>query len=91
MLPPDARLTLSPDVAFRVLEGEAVLLDLEAGKYYSMTDVATRAWEMFSEGKTVGEVREALLTEYEVEPDVLDADLDELYTDLLARGLLRRA
>jgi hypothetical protein len=84
----DRRFAPSPDVVSRVLDGEAVLLDLASGKYLGLNPVATRAWELVCEGKTVGEVRAALLGEFEVEAPVLDADLPPLFADLLARKLI---
>ena len=82
------RFAPAPDVVSRVLDGEAVLLDLASGKYLGLNAVATRAWELFGAGKTLGEVRAALLDEFEVTRDVLDRDLDELLRDMQERGLI---
>jgi hypothetical protein len=84
----DERFSQGPDVVSRVLDGEAVLLDLASGKYLGLNAVATRAWELFGAGKTLGEVRAALLDEFEVARDVLDRDLTELLKDMQSRGLI---
>jgi hypothetical protein len=90
MVPQDAqRFTRSPDVLSRVLDGEAVLLDLASGKYLGMNDVATRVWELIGEGLAFGRIRATLLDEFDVSSDVLDRDLDELFTQMQARGLVR--
>jgi hypothetical protein len=83
------RFVPSADVVSRVIDGEAVLLDLASGRYLGLNDVATRVWELLGEGKDLGAIREALLTEFEVPADVLDGDLDRLFADMLARGIVR--
>jgi hypothetical protein len=90
MPPSDAqRFSPSADVVSRVLDGEAVLLDLGSGKYLGLNEVATRAWEMLGEGKAFGAIRAALLEEFDVQPDVLERDLDQLFGEMLTRGLIR--
>jgi Coenzyme PQQ synthesis protein D (PqqD) len=84
----EERFSQAPDVVSRVLDGEAVLLDLASGKYLGLNAVATRAWELFGAGKTLGEVRAALLDEFEVARDVLDRDLTEMLEDMQSRGLI---
>lgn len=83
-----ARFSPAPDVVSRVLDGEAVLLDLASGKYLGLNAVATRAWELIGAGKTLAEMRSALLDEFDVARDVLDRDLTELLQAMQARGLI---
>jgi hypothetical protein len=88
MTAPAQRFVPSANVVSRVIEGEAVLLDLASGRYLGMNQVATRVWELLGEGKDYGTLRAALLAEFEVPADVLDADLDQLLADMTARGIL---
>jgi hypothetical protein len=83
------RLVPSADVVSRVIDGEAVLLDLASGRYLGLNGVATRVWELLGEGREVGAIRAAILSEFDVPADVLDGDLDRLFADMLARGLVR--
>lgn len=85
----DQRIERAPDVLARVLDGEAVLLDLASGTYFGLNEVGTRVWDLVGERRTVASIREALLAEYDVTPDRLAADLDELLSLLAARGLVR--
>ena len=73
----------------RVLDGEAVLLDLASGKYLGLNHVGTRVWELIGVGKTYGAIRDALLDEFDVQPDVLERDLGALLADMQARALIR--
>ncbi len=87
----DEKFSQAPDVMSRVLDGQAVLLDLASGKYMGLNDVATRVWELIGAGKAFGEIRAALLAEFDVAPDLLERDLDGLFSDMRARGLIRPA
>jgi hypothetical protein len=90
MLPSaDQRFARSGEVISRVIDGEAILLDLSSGRYLGLNDVATRVWALLEEGPTFGAIREALLSEFDVAPDVLEGDLDRLFADMLSRGLIR--
>jgi hypothetical protein len=43
---------------------EAVLLSMEDGAYYGLNDVAASIWRQIQEPRSVGQIRDALLTEY---------------------------
>lgn len=83
------RLACAPDILSRILDGEAVLLDLASGTYFGLNPVGSRVWELISASKTVGEIRVVIQQEFDVTDDVLTRDLDELFTTLEKRGLIR--
>lgn len=70
------------------LAGEAVILALRSGKYYGLNEVGASVWKLIQEPKTVNQVREALLEEYEVEPEICDRDLFDLLQELQSVGLI---
>jgi len=41
----DRSVRVGKDVMFRELDGEAVLLNLESGKYYGLDPVGSRIWQ----------------------------------------------
>jgi Coenzyme PQQ synthesis protein D (PqqD) len=85
----EQRFSQASDVLSRVLDGEAVLLDLATGKYFGLNPVGTRVWELLGAGHNLGEVRATLLAELDVEAGVLEGDLEELVEELRSRGLIR--
>ncbi len=85
-----ARFLYAPDVMSRVVDGETVLLDLASGKYFGLDHVGTRAWELIGRGQSLGEIRSAMVAEFQVTEAVVAADLAELFTELAARGLIVR-
>ena len=76
------------NVLFRELDGESVILSLESEAYFGLDDVGTRIWLQLTTQPTIQDAYDALLNEYEVEPDVLQADVSKLVTELVAAGLL---
>jgi hypothetical protein len=67
-----------------------VLLDADRGLYYTLNGVAGRAWELLAAGEPVIEILHALEDEYEVERDVLEADVAILLKHLLDAVLIER-
>lgn len=84
----EQRLTVPPEVLSQVLEGEAVLLDLNEGRYYGLNDVGSAAWALIKEGTTIGELRRALFERYEVDESTLRQDVAKLVSRLADRGLV---
>lgn len=80
--------TIAPDVVFRDLDGEAVVLNLQTGMYFGLNEVGTRMWTLIAEDGRLQRVFDALREEYDVSPDVLEADLLELVRQLQAKGLV---
>ena len=70
------------------LDGEAVLLQPEAGMYYGMNEVATVLWERLEEPATVADLRAELRSEFDVEAAVADRDLRTFLADLEAADLV---
>jgi hypothetical protein len=83
----DDTLTMSPDVMFRHLNDEAVLLDLKSGTYFGLNDVGARTWQLILEHARLSRVLDVLVQEYAVERDAGGRDLLELAEQLVARGL----
>jgi hypothetical protein len=71
------------------MAGEAVILNLKSGIYYGLNPVGARVWSLIQEPKSVGNVLDTLLAEYDVEPDRCESDLMALLQDLAARELIK--
>lgn len=75
-------------VVFQQVEGEMILLDLNAEKYFSLDEVGARIWQLLGEHGDVEDVVRAMLAEFDVDAPTLRRDLDELLERLAAAGLL---
>jgi hypothetical protein len=65
------------------LANEVVVLHLEDGVYYGLNPVASRVWELVQQPRTVEEVRNTLLSEYEIEEPACTRDLLALLDQLM--------
>ena len=88
MSPRDKRVSVAPDVLMRELEGEAVLLNLESGVYYTLNPVGTAIWEQLTGEQTLTEILSAICTRYGVSAETARRDLAALATRLRREGLI---
>ncbi len=76
------------DVVFRDLEGELVLLNLTTGVYFGLDPIGTRIWHLIREQRSLQEILDALVAEYEVTEGQCERDLLHLVGQLRKKGLI---
>ena len=87
-LPDEALVKARADVLSRILDGEAVLLDLESGTYFGLNEVGSDIWALIAEGATIAALQAKVLDLYDVQPDTARRDLENLVAELKDRGLV---
>jgi len=70
------------------LEGEAVILDLDRGFYYGLNTVGAQIWALVQEPRSLTEVRDRILQDFDVDPDRCETDLLALVGQLAERELI---
>lgn len=78
----------SPNHVATDMSGETVVLDMTSGMYYGMDAVAGLIWSAIAEPKTLQEIREAVLAEYEIDPETCDRDMIGFLGALESAGLI---
>jgi len=89
---PDHEGVLRPDtarVAARVIDGEAIIMDVRSGVYYSMQGTGSFVWEQIDGGATVQGIAQALARRYDVSPERALQDVTSLVEQLLQEGVAR--
>jgi Coenzyme PQQ synthesis protein D (PqqD) len=84
----DSTVRIGEDTVFRELEGEAILLQLDAGMYFGLDPVGTRLWQLMAERGKLRDVFDAARQEFEVDPETLERDLLALVTHLAEKQLV---
>ena len=84
----DTIVSPSPDQVSCDLEGEAAILNLRTGVYYSLDPVGAVVWKLIEQPRTVADVRDAMLARFEVEAERCELDLFQLFEKLAAEGLI---
>ncbi len=85
----DSTIAAAEDQVSCDLEGESAILNMTNGVYYGLDALGARIWELIQEPKTLNEVRDVIVSEYEVEPERCERDLVALLTQLNDEGLIR--
>lgn len=68
---------------------EAVLVDLNTKRYYTLNETAMLVWRALERGRTKDEIVHELTGLYEVTPEHATAAVERLLTSLATHGLLR--
>jgi hypothetical protein len=67
---------------------EAAILHMGRGVYYGLDPVGARIWNLLQQPRTVKELRETIVAEYEVEPVRCESDILALLDKLRTEGLI---
>lgn len=71
------------------LGDESAILNLKNTVYYGLDPVGTHVWNLLKQPRTVRELRDSLLAEYEVEADRCERDLFALLDKMRSEGLIQ--
>ncbi len=83
-----SRVVATRDQVSSDLGGEVAILHIGAGTYYGLDAVGARIWGLIQKPRTVEEIRDVLVDEYEVRPDRCESDLIALLQRLASEGLI---
>lgn len=75
-------------VLVRVLDRESVLLNLQTERYFGLDETGTRMWQLVTAAPNIESAYQDLLAEYDVEPELLRSNLNDLLGQLVEHGLL---
>ncbi len=70
------------------LDEESVILNLKSGVYYGLNSVGTRIWDMIQSPKTLAEIQETIVAEYDVEPERCGNEVMDIFKELKTAGLI---
>jgi hypothetical protein len=72
-----------------VIDGEAIIIDLVTGVYYSMQGVGGDIWSMISARRSLGSMLEEIVGTYDVAPDDARRDLGAVLGQLVDEELIQ--
>ena len=85
----DDRVSVPSHVLVRFLDKESVLLNIETERYFGLDETGTRMWQLVTAAPKIEVAYGQLLEEYDVEPELLRANLTDLVSRLVENGLLQ--
>lgn len=78
----------SASMAWQVVDGEMVLLDVDGRELIGLNEVGARIWELADGTRTVGEIAGIVQTEFEVCIDEAAADVSRFVNELALQGAI---
>jgi Coenzyme PQQ synthesis protein D (PqqD). len=76
------------EVASKVVDGEAILINLANGMYYSLEKVGGLVWSMVTGGSSIARIAEVISERYSIPVAQAQEDVRRLVEELLADGLI---
>lgn len=89
--PSEKALKHSPQVAWRRIDDEVILLHLDSSDYFNTNPVGHLVWEKIGAGKTLGDIQRAVCAEFDVTPEKAARDIEAFVQQLMKRKLLKAA
>lgn len=74
-------------IAYRVIDGQAVIVNLEESTLHTLNLVATRIWELADAKNMVMDIIDKIYQEFEVDRDRLEKDCLEFVNRMISKGL----
>jgi hypothetical protein len=81
---------LNPDILWRVVADEALLLDTISGNYFSLDPIATEIWVRLTNGDVIDEIASGLAEKYAIDRERARSDVADLVVDLKKAGIWRQ-
>lgn len=90
----DKLYTKDSSVVFRKVSEEFILVPIkkkadEVDSIYTMNEVGSRIWELVDGEKSLSEITDIILNEFEVSPEVAEKDIIEFINELEQIGAIR--
>ena len=76
------------EVASKVIDGEAIVINLGNGVYYSMDKVGALIWDLLQAGCTLEEMILAVTDQYDVSREDAESNVRELVQELVQENLV---
>lgn len=78
----------APATAWRVIEGEAVILSLDTKILRGLNPVGSRVWELIDGQRSVEEIVGVIVQEFDVSQEAAAGDVGDFVRELLAKSLV---
>ena len=78
----------TPTVTHETIDGEAVIINLDSGNYYSLVEAGSLIWALVDRGASASEVHELLQQSYQGDATDIDRGVQELLAQLQQENLI---
>jgi len=78
----------TPMVTHETIDGEAVIINLDSGNYYSLVDAGSFIWGLIDKGASASEVQNVILETYQGDAGDVDRGVQHLLAQLQQENLI---
>lgn len=89
MLSMEDRVQREEKIPWRLIEGEAVLVNIESGEVIHLNDVAAEIWSVIDGTKSIQEIIEHVNHEFEAERATIEKDVFDFIGKLIEKKVAR--
>lgn len=91
---PEQKIVRNPDFIFRMILDEGILIPIrkdvaDLDSIFTLNDVGASIWQQLEQPHTIEDIQTKLLEEYDVDPEILQQDLQSYLEDMLKINALR--
>lgn len=84
------RIQRQKNIAWRLIDGEAVIITPADSTMHSLNETGTRIWELLGQNQTVAQVADRIRQEFDVSPEVAQKDTLWFIQCLSKKGLVSK-
>ena len=81
-------ITKHKNISDTEIDGDKVMMDLEKGKYFMLNAVASEIWSMINQPRSIKEIIQKLLEQYEVNYDTCEKQVIDFVEYLASSDLI---
>lgn len=78
----------NPDMIAANLDGDLVMMNEKLGRYYGISGVGARAWELLETPATIDDLVQTICQEYEIDTATCQQDITRFAQDLMKVNLI---
>ena len=78
----------TPTVTHEIIDGEAVIINLDSGNYYSLVEEGSLIWSLVEKGASASELQNVILQTYRGDVQEIDRGVQELLVQLQQENLI---
>ena len=85
---PQNKLLKHQEVAWRRIDREVILVDPRNSLLYPLNPVASRCWELLDQDKSIKDICQIIVNEFEATPPEIESDILEFINNLKQNNLI---
>jgi len=78
----------TPKVTSQIIDGEAIIINLESGNYYNLNPTGTDIWDCIEKGVSVSQIAEAVAQRYAGDQTDIENSVSQLISELEKEELI---